>query len=196
MNSLMNRFSIVILALSAMLTGCLTIPRNQEVTYVPGSDPAVQSAKAGMTVSNAVDLLGKYIVQYVDRTAPESSSSDPFSQALGSKGRKPTVTTNGYSYVNTEVSRWGNQVTVSMKSEGHKFADVVRIAVVNRIIGETTRPYRIVLYENNNVMFLECPMGGSEALVPRVLAAAEMLCPNVGKEIQSLPDKAKPVVAP
>jgi hypothetical protein len=164
------------------------------VAYVPGSDPAVQTAKASMTESNAVDFLGRYIVQYVDKTKPASSTSDPFSQALTANGRKPTVTTNGYRLVNTSVVRWGNQMTVEMKSEDHKFADVDRVVVVKRTLGESTRSVGIVFYSKNNEKFLECNVDGSEALIPRVLAAAEKLCPNMGKAGQVLPVKTTPAV--
>jgi hypothetical protein len=194
MNTAMNWISIVFISLSAMLAGCLTMPRNQEVTYVPGSDPAVQTAKASMTESNAVDFLGRYIVQYVDKATPESSTSDPFSQALTARGRKPTVTTNGYCMVKTSVVRWGNQMTVQMKREDHQFADVTRVALVNRTLGESTRPVSVIFYGKNNEKFLECNVDGSETLIPRVLAAAEKLCPNIGKEGQVLPVKTTPAV--
>lgn len=194
MNIAMHRFSMVLFSLSAMLAGCLTMPRNQEVAYVPGSDPAVQTAKASMSESNAVDFLGRYIVQYVDKASPQATSSDPFSQALTAHGRKPTVTTNGYCMVNTSVVRWGNQMTVQMKREDHQFADVTRVVLVNRTLGESSRPVGIIFYSKSNEKFLECNVDGSETLIPRVLAAAEKLCPNIGKEGQVLPVKTTPAV--
>ena len=189
----LNWAPMVLIVLSVILTGCITMPRTEEAAYIPGSDPAVQTAKSGMTMSNAVDLLSKYIVQFVDKTAPEANSSDPFSQALTAKGRQPTTTTNGYFYVHTSVVRFGNQMNVSIGRTDYKFADVVRVVVVSRSRGETSKPVRIVLYDKKKERFLECPMAGSEALVPRVLAAVELLCPNVGKGDADLPLKTEPV---
>ncbi len=161
--------------------GCVSLfgPQFQSSVYVPGTDTAVAAAKESMSTSNAVALLQKYILQYVDTKKAKKGTGEMFMGPLQGWG-KPTVTTNGYTYFEpTSSALIGNKFSMNMVIVNMKFADVEKVDIVHRIAGETKTPAKIVLYNTKNEVVLECPVVGSESFVPRILAAVEILCPQI-----------------
>ena len=183
--------SVMALALISVV-GCATY-KYEEKAFLPGSDAAVMAAKTSMTESKAVTLLEKYIREYVDRQNSSSQPSTPFAAALQGLGNKLSVTSTGFTYSVTSTYQIGNRVTVNMARKEVKFADATKVVTTYSGRGTPLKPDAVVLYDKKDKVLLRCPVNGSEELIPRVLAAIEVLCPNIGKAepIPASAEKAK-----
>jgi hypothetical protein len=175
----LTKCSILLTALAAVAAvGCATY-RCESKQFLPGADADVMAAKAAMTESNAVVLIGKYIRDYVD---PPKEPSSSFAAALQKgMGRQLTITSTGFSYTVTSTYQVEGRMTVNISRKDVKFADVTKVEIEYWGRGDGMKPFDITLYDRKRNPVLRCPVRDSEEMIPRVLAAIEILCPNIGK---------------
>ena len=181
-NLKINIHLAVLAALAAtFVAGCLTHGdyRSERKVFLRGSDKAVTLVRAGMTESNAVSLLGKYVRDQVAIKSTRPSSA--FEAALRGGDNKLIISTTGFSYAVVSSEQVGNKASVSIGMKGAKFADVTEVAIQYHGTGVALPAAEIILCDRNAQVLLSCSVYRTQELVPRVLAAIEILCPNIGK---------------
>lgn len=179
------RWRIVVCVVLITYSGCVTTNHMSEVDYEPGTDLAVRAAKAQMTPTDAVALIEKYVVLYIDEMRPKDGTANAISTAFYGPDQKPVVTTNGYSYVGVITTpESGGRINVTMKRINVKFADITRVSTVRYSKGANGVPYstEIVLHGKDVFSNLRCPVDGEESITHRLLASIELLCPNISSK--------------
>jgi len=167
---------IILLFLCLSVVACASRYTGINTPYVPGSNLAAKNLIAAMTPDEAVALLGKYIDKDVYESQQRTGSANhPLAQALASNSGKPTVTTDGFTYVLTSTGVNQGKMTVNMARKEVKFADVTHIEIYS-VEGEDSS---VSLYDRQHAKVLSCHVRGSSHLVPKLLASIEKLCPNL-----------------
>jgi hypothetical protein len=147
--------------------------------YVPGSDLSVKTLSATMTPDTAVMFLGKYINEYVD-SERKWKARGPLSQSMSGGSVKPNVTTEGFSYILVKPDFQKGTMTVNMEKQEVKFVDITHIVI--RSEKKRNKEKDVILYNRQHDGVLSCDVTGSEHLLPKLLAAIEVLCPNLVSE--------------